>query len=264
MQIKRVIYALLMLLVVSCSDSDKIYYEVKGNQVIYHSVYRKGQEYYTKAHLTSVVLTNADASTFKELSKYYGVDANNVYNEAKKLSRRDPSTFKIIKRGVTADKNAVYLDNKVIANSHGLSFKFISSNYAIDNHQVYYIPSNFYNVIKGADKKTFTKIGDQFSIYAKDKNRVYFKANFIEEADVVSFEILKSDFSKDSRNIFYKNKRITEVDYQSFKILDRVLKKHNYKFYAEDLNNFYGAGYNKKDKSYLKIIKKKEISIDEK
>jgi len=250
----KIIFLFIFFMMISCSDGDYICYEVKDNTVLYHSVYRKGQEYYMKAHYTTVVLKDADSETFVQLSKYYGVDKSNVYNESKQLKQRDPSTFKVLSEQVTADKYGVYFENKLIDNSEGISFKFISNDYAIDNNQAYYISSNLCKVVNGVDRKTFIMLGDKYSNYAYDKNNVYFEGYLIKNANPYSFKILESNFSKDSVSIFFRNQKIKEVDYNSFRILSIGEKqKLNYKFYAEDNSHYYGQSSASNNGSALKI-----------
>ncbi|MGP1993504.1 DKNYY domain-containing protein [Zobellia laminariae] len=247
---------LILLLVASCSDADETYYEIKGDEVVYHSVYRLGQEYYTKAHTSIKTVEDADAKTFQQLTKYYGIDKSNVFNEVKKLVKRDPATFKVLKKMVTADKYGVYYDNNIIPNSHGLSFRFLNNDYALDDNQVYYQPSDFNSVVTGADKNTFSVIGDDYSDYAKDKNQVYYKGYVIEGAVVGSFSILKNDISKDGKSIFFKKKKIKEADYNSFKTLRyEELKEYEYKFIAQDHNSFYSD-----NGGNIAITKKTEVT----
>lgn len=231
---------LVLLLVASCSDADETYYEIKGDEVVYHSVYRLGQEYYTKAHTSIKTVEDADAKTFQQLTKYYGIDKSSVFNEAKKLVKRDPATFRVLNKMVTADEYGVYYDNNIIPNSHGLSFRFLNHDYALDDNQAYYQPSDINSVITGFDINTFSVIGDDYSQHAKDKNQVYYKGNVIEDALVGSFRKLSNDISKDEKSIFFKKEKIKEADYNSFKALSyKELKEYEYKFIAQDHNNFY-------------------------
>ncbi|MEP2240323.1 MAG: DKNYY domain-containing protein [Maribacter sp.] len=240
LSLKQILLCVLILILASCSDADETYYEIKGNQVLYHSVYRLGQEYYTKAHTSIEVVEDADAKTFQQLTKYYGIDKSSVFNEAKKLVKRDPATFKVLKKMVTADVYGVYYNNNIIPNSHGLSFRFLNHDYALDDNQVYYQPSDVNSVITGADINTFSVIGDDYSQHAKDKNKVYYKGNVIEGALVSSFSKLSNDISKDEKSIFFKREKIKEADYNSFKAFSyEELKEYEYKFIAQDHNNFY-------------------------
>lgn len=45
-----------------------------------------------------------------------------------------------------------------------------------------------------------------YSTYAKDKNKVYYRNFMIENADVNSFEIIDSSYSKDKNHIYYEGK----------------------------------------------------------
>jgi hypothetical protein len=253
---KNIYIIIIILFTASCSDADETYYEISGDEVLYHSVYRLGQEYYTKAHTSIEVVEGADAKTFQQLTKYYGIDKLSVFNETKKLIKRDPATFKVIKRYVTADKYGVYYDNNIIPNSHGPSFRFLNDKYAVDDNQVYYNPSDPNSILHGIDKNSFSVLGDDYSEYAKDKKQVFYKGKSIDDADVKSFSILKNDFSKDGTSIFFKREKIKEADYNSFQILSyEEVKEYEYKFEAQDHNNLYrGNG------SSIRITKKTEVT----
>jgi len=184
--IKIIITTIVTLLIPSCNDDKNTFYEVKNDEVIYHSVYRKGQEYYTKAHVRTQIVKGADATTFGEISKQYGADAIHVFYKATQLKSRDPLTFKVINKFITTDKFSVYLENKKIDNSDGLSFQFLNGFYAIDNNQVYYFLGTQYEVLKNVDRKTFAPI-DNYYDYAKDTNHVYYRNHLINNAKPTSF-----------------------------------------------------------------------------
>lgn len=265
------------------SDAEKTYYEIKRNRVLYHSVYRKTEDYGTP-HFCTDIVKGADKDSFKELSKEYGMDATHVYFKIEIVQHRDNATFKVLNEYITADKHGVYQQNNLIPNSDGLSFKLLGAGYAIDNNNIYYIPTNFYNILKEADKKTFEIINSGFLSYAKDKKQVYCNEHTIEAADpssfivldnlngyskdnkhifhfhvkmkdanVNSFKILKYDLSKDDTFIFYRGKIVKEADYTSFKIIE-----DNSMYDAEDKNHYYRSNGGAHDDGSLGIWSKEE------
>ena len=200
------------------------------------------------------------------------------------MNLRDPHTFKVISEFITIDKLGVYLQNKLIPNSDGLSFKLLDGGYAVDRNQVYYIPTNFYTVLKGADKETFEIVTSGFVSYAKDKNQVYCNEHSIERADpssfkildslngyskdknhvyhhyaimkdtdVNSFQLLKYDLAKDNKSIFYRGLPVKEIDYESFKVIEG-----NSGYDGEDKNNYYRSGGGTHDDGSLGIWSKEK------
>jgi len=255
---KKILLISLAFFFTACSDSDKIYYEVKGDEVLYHSYFRKGQELYQEAYETTVPVLGADAKTFKSLSKWYGVDANNVYHEAKRLRRRDAATFKVLNKTVTADKYGAYQLNKLIKHSDGLSFKFVTitnkhghtseTRYAIDKKRVYFLEGNFYVNAKNADPETLLLFYNSDD-YAKDKSQVYYRGHRLDNVNPNTFELIKSDYAKDDKFIYFKSKKLEQADYASFRMItEPKLDKYN----AEDVNNYYR--YARKSEFPKKII----------
>jgi len=251
------IYVLIAAFVLpACADEEHIYYEVKGNEVLYHSVYRKGQEYYSKAHKSTMIVEEADPESFRQLSKYYGVDDTHVFHEARKLIKRDPASFKVVTKQLTVDAYGAYYKDDIIPNSHGLSFRTISDKYAIDDHQVYFISGGLPKVLNGADHKTFTGIGDTYSDYAKDKNTVFYQGLVIAAANPGKFKKLMHDFSKDDTSVFYKREQIPEADVSTFNITSQeTMKESNYKYLAEDKENFFSL-----NQDVVVITKKIEVT----
>jgi len=237
----------------ACSDSDKIYYEIAADEVHYHDTYRKGQEYYRTAYPVTQIVEGADAKTFRQINNEYGVDAENVFYKAGRLSNRDPASFRILKKQVTADKNGAYLKNKKIKNSDGPTFKFLSSIYAIDKNHVYYLPSNFYHTLQNVDLETFNIIEGSRN-HAKDRKHVYYNDQILEGSNPNKLRVLNSYFSMDEKFVFYESKKLEKVDRSTFQILESG-NSENYA--AEDKNNYYM--YPNKDNPYeLRVIKKSD------
>lgn len=200
---------LLALLVFSCQDKAKTYYEIDGDQVFYRSVERKSQFYYTATHHRSLV-KGADASSFRKLNWKYGKDANYVYFEGRQ-SNKDLATFKLLSDYVAVDKNGAYSKDKLIQGSDGESFEVLNRYYAKDINQAYYSTSKDYFSIKGADPESFEAIETTITQYdyAKDAKRVYFEGKVLKEADPNTFETLGFEYSKDANTVYHNAKQIS-------------------------------------------------------
>lgn len=96
------------------------------------------------------------------------------------------------------------------------SYKDFGS-YATDKHLVFYkfLTSDglLISTLEKADKNSFTPLGT--SMYAKDKNHVYYWGNVIENADVNSFEVIDFDkgppLAKDKNHVYNWDKILEDT-----------------------------------------------------
>ena len=99
------------------------------------------------------------------------------------------------------------------------------------------------NKINNADVSTFIILSNGYNRdYAKDKNRVYvvvdkyhmYDLNILENADPLTFQVLKDIFSKDKNNVYMKGTIIKWADPKTFTEIDWG--------YSKDKNNVYLFG----------------------
>ena len=56
--------------------------------------------------------------------------------------------------------------------------------------------------------------------YSEDKNNIYYEGRKIENADVETFEIIKSYYAKDKNNVYCRIETIEGADSDTFEIVD--------------------------------------------
>ena len=191
---------------------------------ILFGVYESGVYFRNSSHQK---LPNADPSTFKILSPYYGKDKKAVYCCDKEIENADVATFQLISELVGKDKTAVYHGKERIVGADVQTYRQLNKRYGKDSKNIFFDAK----VMKGADWSSFETID---YIYAKDKNRVYFKEEIIESADPKTFQEVGYLFYKDKNNVYLENSKIENADPASFEVF-----KLTYKDYSKDKNHVY-------------------------
>lgn len=122
-------------------------------------------------------------------------------------------------------------------------------NYQKINGKIYFGSYNNPFEVTGADTLSFISIS---SIYAKDKDHVYFSGHVLPKANPITFEFLGGvktltddiGYSKDDKSVFYLDSVINNANPESFKIIEPI-----YNFageyedgYAKDENHIYRNG----------------------
>jgi len=131
---------------------------------------------YTEIPTDALVVPNADADTFKDISPYgicFGVDKNHVYRNAEVLRWADPKTFKII--GYIKPGPVLFLQN---------GNALVTYDVAGANADELTL-GKAYTVIPSGDPSTLKTITGayDFSSWAADKNNVYCKGKIVAGAD---------------------------------------------------------------------------------
>lgn len=110
------------------------------------------------------------------------------------------------------------------------TFEIFNNDYAKDKNYVYLIYETdvdvTFNIIKGANPKTFKILKNDFDAFCLDDKHVYRRLDKIEGADSKSFEIINRKFAKDKNNLFYRDVNLKGI-------------KYNPNIKIEELNNSY-------------------------
>jgi hypothetical protein len=137
----------------------------------------------------------------------------------------------------------------------------------IEGKQVFYVSWNEGSgqrkaLIKGADAQTFKEL--DYPAYAVDKQRVYYEAKTLKDADPQSFVALLDYYGKDNRHAYKGASKIDGAVANTFEVLDRgpyskdqqdyyfdtlALKVGNYQSFVI-LNKEFDYGYWAKDKTH--------------
>ncbi len=99
------------------------------------------------------------------------------------------------------------------------SFEYLGNFYSIDKFNVYY----HNEIFEWVDPESFIMF-PHYWLYTKDKNNVYFLAKVIPEADLETFEMLKSGYGKDKNN-YYLNWR--PEDPKKLKLNKEIIKSYH-------------------------------------
>lgn len=203
----------------------------------------------------------------------YDHDRTYGISYTKTLEGADPETFYQIKGNYFADKNSVFYESQKLINVDPKNFLVVNYYYAKDNETIFYQEGK-----TEIDYDTFDIIAKSKSMYAKDKNRVYYGSRpidvvdpstfqylgehyFIDQYqvyyDASGFEVLKgtdpktfiiftnTEYTKDKHKAYYSNEEIVGADPETFKALSSTLAQDEfYVYFAEnalkdlDVNNF--------------------------
>lgn len=185
-----------------------------------------------QAYENGILPPGADPQTFTALSEPYSKDKDNVYKGGLVMDR-DAATFELLNSAYSKDKNAVYWDDEIEEGFDPQTFSVWDGDLfflAKDKNGIY----SYNNKIKGADLTTFEPI---FRPYYRDQNHIY-----IENLDQIvrlkgahreSFEVLPSMYAKDKDSIYYWGEVVKGTDVNTFQIAEGIAKDKDNVFFHE-------------------------------
>lgn len=232
-------------------DTEKSFSELEfvDIQDEYNGIKDKNYVYYQ-----GEIIADADPTSFKFLSDNYAKDQKSVYYKScesnpddpmgggkckfQKVDRADPQTFKIIQNdraGFAADKNYIFYNGSLLKNADRASFEYIGY-YAKDINHVYVHEDK----LEGADSETFEFL-DKVNpyLFAKDKNRLYFQGEIVENGDPASIQSIGYAYYKDKGQVYFLNER------PDFTLLEKIEDADSSSFgvicmgYAKDAHHVY-------------------------
>ena len=202
------------------------------------SLYKTNSEY----NLNQKILNNGQKYEKSIYIKYEGKIYCNSFGDIYQLKDADIDSFKTFDTGdyrdnyIATDKNNVYLGNTTIPDLNPNRFKSLGSNYYSDGVNYYFLSDNY---IRNEDISTwsivkeyiihfkkkqlyfypFKKIEttkalkgiDNFRYLASDGEKVYYKGELIENADLYTLKAVdkyNDDYFYDKNNIYYKTKAL--------------------------------------------------------
>jgi hypothetical protein len=176
----------------------------------------------------------------------YSKDSNNVYymyshGEKSTLVGADSLTFEQINEFWAKDKNSIYNNGRKIDGVDMQTFQIINNSvFAKDKNNVYF--PNY--IDKGEvkfDAQTFEILS---GTYLRDKNQIVslFKAGGaseliqITQVDIDTFQAVGGAFGKDKNHVYYDNKIINGADLETFKSTGNTMETSGN---GQDKNNSY-------------------------
>lgn len=179
---------------------DDCYFFKRGNNVYYGIDLGKGEINYDEKRLKGV-----DLKTFKPLNMYFAKDDKYIY-----------SCRSWVDNGYLANVKCKK-DNAFDINTfENIGFY----NYAKDKNNVYYFISGNIKVLLDTDQETFEVLNDwnlnfhqETSVYAKDKNHIYFRGDILNDANPKYFRVLNREYLRDENNCWLE-------EYEGLKLVD--------------------------------------------
>ena len=196
------------------------------------SLYKMKSEY----NLNQKILNNGQKYEKSIYIKYEGKIYCNSFGDIYQLKDVDIDSFKTFDTGdyrdnyIATDKNNVYLGNNIIPDLNPNRFKSLGSNYYGDGVNYYFLSDNY---IRNEDISTWS-IVKQFIIHFKKKQLYFYPFKKIETTKALkgieNFRYLASDGEK----VYYKGELIENADLYTLKAVDKYNDDYFY-----DKNNIY-------------------------
>ena len=196
------------------------------------SLYKTESEY----NLNQKILNNGQKYEKSIYIKYEGKIYCNSFGDIYQLKDADIDSFKTFDTGdycdnyIATDKNNVYLGNTIIPDLNPNRFKSLGSNYYSDGVNYYFLSDNY---IRNEDISTWS-IVKEFIIHFKKKQLYFYPFKKIETTKALKgiedFRYLASDGEK----VYYKGELIENADLYTLKAVDKYNDDYFY-----DKNNIY-------------------------
>lgn len=196
------------------------------------SLYKTNSEY----NLNQNILNNGQKYEKSIYIKYEGKIYCNSFGDIYQLKDADIDSFKTFDTGdyrdnyIATDKNNVYLGNNIIPDLNPNRLKSLGSNYYSDGVNYYFLSDNY---IRNEDISTWS-IVKEFIIHFKKKQLYFYPFKKIETTKTLkgikNFRYLASDGDK----VYYKGELIENADLDTLKAVDKYNDDYFY-----DKNNVY-------------------------
>ena len=196
------------------------------------SLYKTNSEY----NLNQNILNNGQKYEKSTYIKYEGKIYCNSFGDIYQLKDVDIDSFKTFDTGdyrdnyIATDKNNVYLGNTTIPDLNPNRFKSLGSNYYSDGVNYYFLSDEY---IRNEDISTWS-ILKEFIIHFKKKQLYFYPFKKIETTKALKgikdFRYLASDGEK----VYYKGELIENADLYTLKAVDKYNDDYFY-----DKNNVY-------------------------
>lgn len=222
---KKIFIIIITILIVFTLFEVIFYYKMKSDYNLNQNILNNGQKYEKSIYI-----------------KYKGKIYCNSFGDIYQLKDVDIDSFKTFDTGdyrdnyIATDKNNVYLGNNIIPDLNPNRLKSLGSNYYSDGVNYYFLSDNYIRnedistwcilkeyIIKNKKKQLyfypFKKIEttkalkgiDDFRYLASDGEKVYYKGELINNADLYTLKAVdkyNDDYFYDKKNVYYKTKAL--------------------------------------------------------
>jgi|GEM_PF-1030116 len=178
-----------------------------GKTKVWYKQSASGYEFY---RVTEVY--GADPGTFKveilvspdnpKDSLTYGLDKNGVFLYDSQIEGADPATFEYLGIRYAKDKQAVYFMGQRISGEPA-QFSLFDRSFGKDSQHIYSGGSSISD-----DPEHFTKIGDETSVYYKDRQLCWYEHREIKGADAATFRVIDGQTAADAQQAYFRHESI--------------------------------------------------------
>ncbi|MEN7549444.1 DKNYY domain-containing protein [Rapidithrix thailandica] len=215
-----------------------------------------------------VLMLEADAGSFEELSGWYGKDKNHVYYKYDILPELNPETIRILSGDFLADDQRVYFSNNLLERDLP-TLEILDHGFHKDKNGVYYYSAK----VKQADPVSFKSLNCNYGV---DAYHAFCGETLLAEADIQNFTALSHCFAKDQRQVYYFSSVLKKADAATFALFDSpknsagcIGRDKNFLFHGEsvfldvdrDTFELIDGWYNK-DRHHVYHFTKKLLGID--
>ncbi len=183
--------------------------------------------------INKVLLSKADAATFKELPGPWAIDKNYVFCSGSifRKGKLDRKTFQHLNAVFIRDAGTIYdwcgpikrvdlqsfevLDSGMVPKTRYI-YSVSYTSYAKDKNGVYFrdnMTGQTVMTVRGADPSTIQSLGNE---YARDANHVYCSGIRIKNANSRYWTYLGNHYSCDDQRFYYSNREIKDIDIKKF------------------------------------------------
>ncbi|RRD26606.1 DKNYY domain-containing protein [Fusobacterium canifelinum] len=245
---KKIFIIIITIFIVFILSEVFFIYKIKSDYNLNQNILNNGQKYEKSIYI-----------------KYEGKIYCNSFGDIYQLKDADIDSFKTFDTGdyrdnyIATDKNNVYLGNNIIPDLNPNKLKSLGSNYYSDGVNYYFLSDVYIKnedtsagslikeyIIKNKKKQLysypFKKIEttkalkgiEDFRYLASDGEKVYYKGEFIKDADLDTLKAVdqyNDDYFYDKNNIYYKTKAL---DFSSNENLSLVSVQQGVRSYLYD------------------------------
>ena len=162
------------------------------------------------------MVASAKIDNLRKIESFW-TDGQSVFFNEHKLKDADISSFQVLDYPYARDAGNLYYEHLLMegASPEGLIEIKNSNGYATAGTLVFFEGKP----LKDVDLESLEKI---YYHYWKDKQRVYFENELLQDADPNTFELLKNtrgrvtDFGRDANSVFYKSRKLEGVNPSTF------------------------------------------------
>ena len=148
-----------------------------------------------ESFISNFLVQEADPTSIRSLSRYYGMDAKNAFYFGKLIPGADVNSFKVLSEDFAIDAKSAYYKQQPILAANPQTFRPIFKEYSHDGTKVF---RGLVEII-GASASSFEIIGNG---YSKDAASVFFGTKLLQGISPATIEFLGGYYVRDKSVIY--------------------------------------------------------------